>query len=313
MEGAVEVMRQARRLLLRYPEVREVVSQVGRAEGTMEPMGFDRTQAVVMLRPVREWLAAPGTGQRRSVRDFTDDMAARLTQALPGIAWDLTADFRDEMQTAFTAGAGEGLLKIFGNDLEALEKLAEKVAGELRTYKGLSGVHAVHCLGLLKLEMRVDREKCKRWGLDPADVKRVIQTAMGGVRASQIVEGGRPLDVTLCWPARLRNSEQALLDIPVDVLGNESKDNKLNNPIAASPRLRLRDLVSPIGADGEPDPKGSFLRKGAAGIYREEGRRFLAIHFRLEGKDSTEVAAGIRKKLAAMFEAPYRAVWEFGR
>jgi Cu/Ag efflux pump CusA len=316
-EQAAEHMRRMRRLLLGHPEVREVVSQLGRAEGSMGPMGNDHVQAVVLLRPPNEWPLAPGKDPRRTWRQLTQDMEAELGRELPGVTWHITPDFRDEMQAVFTAGAGQGLLKIFGRDLEGLERLADKAARELGACKGVSGVQIVHCLGRLNLDLRIDREKCKRWGISVADANMVIQTAVGGLRATQMVEGASTFDVTLCWPARMSDGEQAVLDLPVDVVANQAprgqKDKGPENSIAAQPRLRLRDLVSPLGDDGEPDPKGSFARRAAAAIYREQGRRFLAIRFRLPEKGGAEVLAAVRKKLAPLFEAPYRAEWEGGR
>jgi Cu/Ag efflux pump CusA len=310
-ERAAVAIQQTRQLLLKYPEVREVVSQVGRAEGTMEPIGFDHAQAVVLLRPVGQWPKAPGKEQRRTWHQLTEDMQGQLARQIPGVTWDITPDYRDDMQTAFTASTGQGLLKIVGRDLEGLERLAEKASRELSDFKGVSGVQINHSLGRVSLEFRVDPEKCKRWGISVADVSNVIQTAFGGLRATQLAEGTASYDVVVCLPAHLRGSEEALLDIPVDVANPTPPDAK-DKGLRAQPRLRLRDLVSPPGDDGAPDPKGSFVRPGAAVIYREEGRRFLPIRFRLPTKDPDEVMAELRRKLAPLFEAPYRAVWESG-
>jgi heavy metal efflux system protein len=80
------------------------------------------------------------------------------------------------------------------------------------------------------------------------------------------------------------------------------------SPLPA-PRVRLRDLVSPFGADGQPDPQGQFLRAGAAAIYREQGKRFIAVRFQVRGRDHAPVVDEARKKLSALIRSPYRAEW----
>jgi cobalt-zinc-cadmium resistance protein CzcA len=75
------------------------------------------------------------------------------------------------------------------------------------------------------------------------------------------------------------------------------------------PRLRLRDLVTPLGDDGEPDPRGKFLRTTAAAIYREQGKRLISVNFRIRGRDQEPTVAEARKKLALLFEAPNKAIW----
>src|SRR5262249_46792506 len=111
-EAASMAMRQVRRLFMRQPEVQEVVSQVGRAEGTLDLVGFDRAQAVVVLRPVAERPKAPGKDQARTWQQITEEVGEQLIKELPGVGWDLTPEFREEMQTDFVPGAGQGLLRI---------------------------------------------------------------------------------------------------------------------------------------------------------------------------------------------------------
>src|SRR5262249_36919716 len=153
------------------------------------------------------------------------------------------------------------------------------------------------------LEFRPDPEKCALWGVSVADVNNVIKSAVGGQPFTQMIEGEKTFDITLRWPEKLRGSLETILDIPVDVTNNTvtggsqpsgqptpvsgassgpatsgtqiappslfgSQFNTLFNPVSATPRLRLRDLVAPVGQGGRPDPKGSYIRTGASTIYR---------------------------------------------
>jgi Cu/Ag efflux pump CusA len=322
-ERAAEQMRVVRELLLRRPEVREVVTEVGRDCADMEPVGFSLVQALVLLRPAKQWPAAAGRGRPLTWWELADDVVAELERKVEGVAWEAGVNYRDDMQQVFTAGPGEGLLKIIGPDLEGLERLAARAAAALRATDGVRDVRVMPVLGWTSLEFRVDPDKCKRWGVSVADVRNVIQAAAEATAATQMVEGEKTFDITIRLPSRLRDGEAAILDIPVDIPAGPAAPAATapnpagtpaptGNPITSTPRLRLRDLVSPVSEDGSPDPKGSFLRKGAAAIYREEGRRFIAVRFHPSDKDTAGSLAETRRKLAPLFAAPYRARWEVG-
>ncbi len=140
-------------------------------------------------------------------------------------------------------------------------------------------------------------------------------------------------DVSARWPRWRRNNVTSILDIPVDIVNNQvvlvqgpgstpsstgtgrpdpSKVGSLtdtSNPITIVPRLRLRDLVSPVGPDGTPNPGGSYLRAGASTIYREQGTRFIAIKFSVRGRDlgsAVHEAQGLTQEIV---QSPYRLVW----
>ena len=159
------------------------------------------------------------------------------------------------------------------------------------------------------MEFRVDPEKCQRWGVMTADVNNVVSSALGARAQSSMVEGEKLFDIAIRWPKRLRGSETSILDIPVDIINNQvvlsqgpgvvpsatgsglatpsSKGTRADtsNPISNAPRLRLRDLVTPVGEDGSPEPDGQFERHGASDIYRENGKRMIAVKFSVHGRD----------------------------
>src|SRR5262249_46272444 len=141
-----------------------------------------------------------------------------------------------------------------------------------------------------------------------------IALAVDGQRATQMVEGEKTFDLTLLWPESYRRTQESILDIPLDVTNNAPAAGGVPGagpapPLAAVPRLRLRDLVSPRGADGEPDPEAPFVRPGAAAIWREQGRRLIAVRFGIRDREEADVLAEARVKLAPLFQAPYRAEW----
>ena len=179
----------------------------------------------------------------------------------------------------------------------------------MQNIPGIVDVGIFHIRGQSHLEFRVDPIKCQRWGVQTADVNNVVQSALGAKALSQMVEGEKLFDISVRWPKRLRNSETDILDIPVDIINNTVVQNQgpnvvptavgtgLASPslvgsladtssrISSTPRLRLRDLVSPVGDDGSPDPEGQYERHGASTIYREQGKRLIAIKFSVRDRD----------------------------
>ena len=156
---------------------------------------------------------------------------------------------------------------------------------------------------------------------------------MGGQAVTQMIEGEKRFDVSIRWPAWRRGSETSILDIPVDVGNNQVVQPQgqgfipsatgtsrappavggslvsTANPLSNAPRLRLRDVVSPVGEDGAVDPDGRFEKPGAAVIYREQAKRLIAVKFSVRDRDLASAVDEARKKTQHLFKPPYHAVW----
>jgi Cu/Ag efflux pump CusA len=290
-------MRAIRARLLERPEVKMVVSQIGRDESGTEPVGFETVRVLVRLAPEKDWPVPRGRERALSRQELLEDIQADLCRAHPGVDWNVSPDAGDDFRDAFVPAPGGHLLKIRGPDLEALQKLAERAAKELSTIDGIRDVRVRRLTGRPTLEFRVDRDKCARHGVSVTDVRLALTAALGGLPVTQIVEGDRRFDLVLRWPEALRKNEEAILAIPLVAAGAEK------------PRTRLRDVVSPVGAEGQPDPGGSFVRAGAGVLYREQGRRIITVAFRVSGRDGPAAVTEARRKLADLFKAPYSAEW----
>jgi cobalt-zinc-cadmium resistance protein CzcA len=284
-------------------------------------------------------------GQRtRTKTELVRDMNDELARNLIGVDWNFSQNIRDNVMESLSGVKGDNSVKIIGPDLDKLEQLADQVKTRLANVPGVESVGIFRIKGQPNLEFPIDREKCNRWGVSVGDVENVIQTAVGGKAVTQLVEGEKTFDVTLRWPEKLRGDEQAILNIPVDVANNQvtpgfvpglpqtpmagpstgisssgssapmpsqtgSAYGATLNNLSSSPRRRLGDLVTPVDADGNPDPAGRFLRPGASTIYREQGNRLIAVKFSVHGRDLAGAVAEAQHKTADLFEAPYRAEW----
>jgi cobalt-zinc-cadmium resistance protein CzcA len=351
LDGVRDPVRTAREIMSsnHYPEVDAIMVQTGRPDDGTDPGGFNNVEFFVPLKPDRLWPVVErpdGRTMKRTRHEIVDDMSKELSDKLPGIEWAFSQYIRDNVMEAISGVKGDNSVKIYGPDLDKLEELADMTKKKLMTIRGLHDLGIYHIMGQSNFEFVVDKAKCKRWGVQVADVDNVINTAVHGAPMTQMVEGERLFDITLRWPFQRREDQMSILDIPVDIWNNSlsagstpttsqttttggstgisaTVGTSIPNPALGSanyapfnsflPRLRLRDLVSPIGPDGRPStsPSASFTRPGGSTITREQGKRFIAVKFSV--RDDLDLASAVeevKKAVLPIIPAPYTV--EFG-
>ena len=341
-----ENAREVRAVLRSFPEVDAVVPIIGRPDDGTDPTGYYNFEIYVPLRLQRYWpKVVPARGwydrlwhgdmRPRTKDELVQAMDAELSRKVPGVDWNFSQGIRDNVMEALSGVKGDNSVKIFGPDLNELERLGIQLRNALKAVRGMENVAVFSIQGQSNLEMRIDPEKCARWGVSVADVNNVVQTALGARPLSTMIEGERLFDIAVRWPLRLRDSETAILDIPVDVTNNAvmppmggpgtvsaagtttltpavgGSQTSVANPLSNRPRVRLHDLVTPVRPDGYPDTTGSlsFQRPGASTIYREQGNRMIAVKFSVRGRDLASAVEEGKEKAAAIIQAPYRTEW----
>jgi len=343
LERQNELSKEARAIMASYPEVEEIVAQLGRPDDGTDTAGFFNSEYFVPLRSQGDWPALIDHGgwrgrlfggkRPRSKEELITAMNDELERKIPGVVWNFSQNIRDNVMESLSGIKGDNSIKIFGPDFDRLETLATKTKNILQKVQGIENVGIFHIRGQSHLEFRVDPEKCERWGVMTADVNNVVSSALGARAMSSMIEGEKIFDISVRWPKWRRSSETSILDIPVDIVNNQVVLTQgpnfvpsprgigwaapsfkgvlgaTDNPISNTPRLRLRDLVSPVGEDGGPDPNGQFERAGASDIYREQGKRMIAIKFSVRGRDLGGAVDEARRRTDDLFQAPYRAVW----
>ncbi len=336
-----EVTRQseiAKTQLKKYPEIRAVLAQLGRPNDGTDPTSFYNAELFVPLKHEDEW---PKTVERtgiarwwsprraRTKSELIEAMQRDLDAAVVGVDWNFSQAIRDQVMETLSGVKGENSVKIFGPDLQKLEQLANQTATVLRTIPGIKSVGVFSIMGQTNLEFSIDRDKCALWNVSVTDVQDALATAVGGKACTQMVEGEKTFDITLRWPEGLRADEEQILEIPVDVLKNRvisaetgalplagtsttqpavtgSADTPLPNVVS---RRRLRDLVTPLDAEGKRDPSASFTRSGASTIAREQGQRLIAVKFSVRDRDLASAVEEAQQKTAHLIEKPYHVEW----
>jgi cobalt-zinc-cadmium resistance protein CzcA len=305
------------------------------------PLHPDREWPALM--PRNRWLRWLGPRPRTKL-ELIAAMNTQMHRELPGVDWNFSQYIRDNVMESLSGVKGDNSVKIIGPDLDELEKLADQIKAILDSVPGLENVAVFRIKGQPNLEFTVDRGKCKYWNVSVADVENAIAIAVGGQALTQMVEGEKTFDISLRWPEHLRGNEQAILDIPIEVTNNSVTPGYVPstpqtpvtgasigvNPIGTNipmpslwgnvfnaavtnvtsvPRLRLAQLVTPVNEAGIPDPNGKFLRSGASTIYREQGKRLIAVKFSVRGRDLAGAVAEAQEKTAHLFHGAYRAEW----
>jgi cobalt-zinc-cadmium resistance protein CzcA len=339
-------------IMRRYPEIEQIVAQIGRPDDGTDPTGFYNVEFFVPLHARSDWPAlVPEEGlhalfrpsRPRTKQELVHLMNEELNETIRGVDWNFSQNIRDNVMESLSGVKGDNSVKIIGPDLDELENLADRLQVVLKSIDGIKDVGVFRVKGQPSLEFPVDAEKCKHWGVAVSDVENVLRSAVGGQAFSTMIEGEKRFDLSLRFPELLRGSEEAILNIPVDISNNQNTgfvagapptrltgpstglathgtsvtlptlvgnvNNGTLNYLGNTPRRLLRELVTPHDEQGRPDPKGHFVRAGASTIYREQGERLIAVKFSVRGRDLAGAVAEAQKKSKKLFTAPYRAVW----
>ena len=245
---------QVRVILASFPEVKVATSQVGRPDDGTDTTGFSNTEYFVDLKPREQW---------RSV--FHQDKEALITamsrelDKIPGVIWNFSQPIADNMEEAVSGVKGELAIKIYGDDLKTLEERGDKIVQVMRTIPGVQDVGMFRVLGQPNLNLVVDRKKAARHQISVADVQDAIQTAVGGNAVSQVLQGDQRYDLVLRYQSHYRDTREAIQNIRMVAPSGE--------------RVSLAQLCKVEVSDG------------ASQIYREDSSRYVAIKYRVRGRD----------------------------
>jgi cobalt-zinc-cadmium resistance protein CzcA len=278
-EGA-RVMDEARVVFASFPEVSQVVSQVGRPDDGTDTTGFFNTEYFVDLLPKDKW--------RPVFRKDKDELIGAMDRELskiPGVLWNFSQPISDNMEEAVSGVKGELAVKIYGDDLRLLEEKADEIVGIMRNIPGIEDLGVFRVIGQPNLNFVVDRNAAARYQINVADVQDAIQTAVGGNAVSQVLQGEQRYDLVLRYQAPYRDTKEAIENI------------RLLSPSGARVSLAQLSRVE--------------TRDGASEIYREENSRYVAIKYSVRGRDLGGAVEEAIQKVNEHVKLPvgYRIDW----
>jgi cobalt-zinc-cadmium resistance protein CzcA len=278
--AGTEVMNQARVILASFPEVTQVVSQIGRPDDGTDTTGFFNTEYFVDLKPKEQW--------RPVFHQNKEELIAAMDRALskiPGALWNFSQPIADNMEEAVSGVKGQLAIKIYGDDLRTLERKGEEIVNVLRQVNGIADLGLFRVIGQPNLEFVVDREKAARFGINVSDVQDAIETAVGGKAVSQVLQGEQRYDLVVRYRPDYRNTKEAIENI------------RLLSP--SGERVSLAQLCNVETLDG------------ASEIYREANSRYVAIKYSVPVRDLGSTVEEAMRRVDQQVKLPpgYRLEW----
>src|SRR4051812_26915730 len=210
LQEAARMAPRLRQVIAAVPEVRGVMSHVGRPDDGTDVTSFFNLEFNVPLKPMEEW-------RHGMTREKIQDELMEKFKEFQGLDFNFSQLIRDNVEEALSGVKGANSVKLFGDDLHTLEEVGQRVVNILRSVHGIEHVGLFHIVGQPNLEIKVDRRACARYGINVADVETVVQVAIGGRAFSQMVEGEKLYDIVLRLPLDLRADPTVIGRIPIEV------------------------------------------------------------------------------------------------
>jgi cobalt-zinc-cadmium resistance protein CzcA len=266
----LRVVDRARVILASFPEVPQVVSQVGRPDDGTDSTGFFNTEYFVDLLPKEKWRPVFHQDKERLIAAMDREL-----EKIPGVIWNFSQPISDNVEEAVSGVKGELAVKIYGDDLRTLEAKADQVVEIMRDIPGVEDLGVFHVVGQPNLNFTVDRDQAARFGINVSDVQDAIQTAVGGSALSQVLIGEQRYDLVLRYLPQYRDTREAIAQIRLLAPSGE--------------RVSLAQLTKVNTLDGGSE------------IYREANSRYIAVKYSVRGRAlGTTVEEAIRKVTAAV-------------
>jgi cobalt-zinc-cadmium resistance protein CzcA len=273
-----KITQNVRKILASFPEVRYVVSQLGRPDDGTDVNGWDVTEYSVGLKPRDQWTTA------HTREDLCEAMNRKIRE-IPGIDTQFSQYIEDNVNEAVSGVKSELAIKLFGDDPEVLQSLADQIVDVVKTVPGAADVGTDLLLGQPQIQITIDRKAIGRYGLSVADMQTIVATAIGGQAATQVMEGERSFDLVVKLAPKAVADVESIRNIPV------------------------------FGSSGERLTLGTLakveVRAGLARIEREENERRTAIKLSVRDRDLGSLVGEAEQKVHAKVHLPigYRLEW----
>lgn len=252
-DESAKITPQIRDILRSFPQVTTVASELGRPDDGTDSTGFFNVEFYVGLKPYSQW-----TGAYRTKAELTAAINRKL-QAFPGITFNYTQPAEDAVDEAETGLKSALAVKVFGADLNTLQQKGKAIKHVLEQVRGIHDVTLVQELGQPSLSIRINRAAIARYGLNVDDINGLIQTAIGGDVATQVIQGEKQFDLVVRLDHQYRDNPQEIGNILVATPGGQ--------------QLPLKEFAD------------IRVTNGASFIYRQDNSRYIGVQFSVEGRD----------------------------
>lgn len=265
-------------ILTSFPEVKQVLSQIGRTNDGTDPKGFFNVQIQVDLKPQKQWT-------RKITEDQLIDEMDQQLNVIPGLVLNYSQPIRDNVEEA-VAGVNAALaVKTFGPDFETLDSLSKLTLHQLEGVRGVQDLGILKNLGQPEFRIQLDQQKMAMYGVNTNDANAAIEMAIGGKAASELYEGERKFDIRVRYQKYYRSTQAAIEQIMV--------------PTDDGAKIPLKEIAT------------METLTGPAFIYRDNNTRYIAVKFSVRERDLGSTIAEAQQKVSAAIEFPhgYSCTW----
>jgi heavy metal efflux system protein len=277
-ETGAKMAHEIREILLGFPAVTQVVSQMGRPDDGTDVTTFNNIEFMVSLKPPGQWPS--GLTKDKLIGQMDEQL-----EKYPGIDFNFSQNIQDNVEEAMSGVKGENSLKLFGDDIDTLVAKAGEIRDVMAAVPGVADLGVFQESGQPELIVSIDRQASARYGVMSADVNAAVQAAIGGLPATQILQGDRRFDFVIRYQPQFRTSPEAIRNI------------LLPTPTGSN---------VPLGQVADVS-----LRQGAFMIFRENGRRYIPVKFSVRGRDLAGTIEDVQSRLAQKVHLPegYHLEW----
>jgi len=270
---SARIAERAREVLASFPEVPQVVDQIGRPDDGTDTTGFFNTEYFVDLLPKEQWRPVFHQDKERLIAAMNREL-----EKIPGVIWNFSQPISDNLEEAVSGVKGALAVKIYGDDLKTLEEKGAQIVDVMKDIRGVEDLGLFRVLGQPNLDFSVDRDEAARYGINVSDVQDAIQTAVGGNALTQVLVGEQRYDLVLRYLPEYRDTKEAI--------------EKIRLLAPTGERVSLAQLTKVTVTDGGSE------------IYREANSRYIAVKYSVRGRDLGSTVEEAIKKVKAIVKLP---------
>jgi heavy metal efflux system protein len=270
---SARIAEKAREILASFPEVPQVVNQIGRPDDGTDTTGFFNTEYFVDLLPKEKWRPVFHQDKGRLIAAMSREL-----DKIPGVIWSFSQPISDNLEEAVSGVKGALAVKIYGDDLKTLEAKGDEIVEVMKDIRGVEDLGLFRVLGQPNLDFAVDRDEASRYGINVSDVQDAIQTAVGGNALSQVLIGEQRYDLVLRYLPEYRDTKEAI--------------EKIRLLAPTGERVSLAQLTKVSVTDGGSE------------IYREANSRYIAVKYSVRGRDLGSTVEEAINKVHARVKLP---------
>lgn len=279
LDSSVVRATQMRAIMMRFPQIKRVMSQTGRPDDGTDVAGFYNNEFGVQLYPMEEW----------NPKISKDELIGQMRQALsvvPGADLNFSQPIMDNVEEAVSGVKGSICVKIFGDSLEYMEDQSNKVYNVLKGIRGIEDLGVIKNIGQPELDIDLDQSRMAVYGVTTADANAVIEMAIGGKAVTQLYEGVRKFDIRIRFPENFRASEEDIGNLLV--------------PTQSGSKVPIREIAR------------LTQKTGPCLIFRDDNERYSAVKFSVRGRDMGSTISEAQEKVdqVVKLRKGYNMVWQ---